>query len=185
VTHYTSYRSVLAYDQYGNVTKSSSNGTGPTWPITGGYSSTTNRYTASTATYDANGSTLTDYFHTYTWDGFNRMSAIDGEGITYDALGRAVELNNSGTYTEFWYSPIGTKAVMSGSTMNLIHLPMPGGISADWTPSATYVHHKDWLGSSRWTTQAGAVYTDKAFGAYGEDTGQDFGPATNFNYTGD
>jgi RHS repeat-associated protein len=62
---------------------------------------------------------------------------------------------------------------------------MPGGTSLDWTPPATYIHHKDWLGSSRITTVAGLVYTDKAFGAFGEDTAQDFGPAVNFDYAGD
>lgn len=179
----TSYRSTMSYDQYNNITKSSSNGTAPVWPQSGSYSSTTNQLSSST--YDANGSTLTDYFHTYTWDGFNRMSTLDSNTMTYDALGRVVEVANGGAYSQFWYSPIGTKIIMNGTTWVRGHLPMPGGTLADFTTSATYIHHKDWLGSSRLTTVAGAVYTDKAFGAYGEDTAQDFGPATNFNYTGD
>lgn len=174
----------MTYDQYDNITKSSSNGTAPVWPQSGSYSSTTNQLSSST--YDANGSTLTDYFHTYQWDGFNRMSTIDSNTMTYDALGEVVEVANGSAYTVFEYTPIGSKIIWNESNQwTHGHLPMPGGTSLDWTPSATYIHHKDWLGSSRLTTAAGVVYTDKAFGAYGEDTAQDFGAATNFNYTGD
>jgi RHS repeat-associated protein len=180
----SSYRSTMTYDQYGNITKASSNGTAPVWPQSGSYSATTNRLSSST--YDSNGSTLTDYFHTYQWDGFNRVSTMDSNTMTYDALGEVVEVANGSAYTVFEYTPIGSKIIWNGlNTWTRGHLPMPGGTSLDWTPAATYIHHKDWLGSSRITTAAGAVYTDKAFGAYGEDTAQDFGPATNFNYAGD
>jgi RHS repeat-associated protein len=111
---------------------------------------------------------------------------MDSNTMTYDALGEVVEVANGSAYTVFEYTPIGSKIVWNESNQwTRGHLPMPGGTSLDWTPSATYIHHKDWLGSSRITTVAGVVYTDKAFGAYGEDTAQDFGPATNFNYTGD
>jgi RHS repeat-associated protein len=180
----SSYRSTMAYDQYDNITKSSSNGTAPTWPQSGSYSSTTNQLSSST--YDANGSTLTDYFHAYAWDGFNRMSTLDSNTMTYDALGNVVEVANGGTYTVFENTPIGSKIIWNQSNLwTRGHLPMPGGTSLDWTPPGTYIHHKDWLGSSRITTVAGLVYTDKAFGAFGEDTAQDFGPAVNFNYAGD
>ena len=180
----TNYRSTISYDKYGNITKSSSNGTAPVWPQSGSYSASTNRLSSST--YDSNGSALTDFFHTYTWDGFNRLSTLDTSTLTYDALGKVVETANGGVYTVFEYTPIGSKIVWNQlNTWTRGHLPMPGGTSLDWTPSATYIHHKDWLGSSRITTTAGVVYTDKAFGAYGEDTAQDFGPAVNFNFTGD
>ena len=180
----TSYRSTMSYDQYNNITKSSSNGTAPVWPQSGSYSSTTNQLSSST--YDANGSTLTDYFHTYGWDGFNRMSTLDSNTMTYDALGNIVEVASGGAYTVFEYTPIGSKIIWNESNLwTHGHLPMPGGTSLDWTPSATYIHHKDWLGSSRITTVAGAVYSDKAFGAYGEDTAQDFGESGEFNFTGD
>jgi RHS repeat-associated protein len=180
----TSYRSTMSYDQYNNITKSSSNGTAPVWPQSGSYSSTTNQLSSST--YDANGSTLTDYFHTYTWDSFNRMNALDSNTMTYDALGNVVEVASGSSYTVFEYTPIGSKIIWNESNVwTHGHLPLPGGTSLDWTPSATYIHHKDWLGSSRITTAAGVVYTDKAFGAYGEDTAQDFGGAGQFNFTGD
>jgi RHS repeat-associated protein len=180
----SNYRSTMTYDKYGNITKSSSNGTAPVWPQSGSYSASTNRLSSST--YDSNGSALTDFFHTYTWDGFNRLSTLDTSTLTYDALGKVVETANGGVYTVFEYTPIGSKIVWNQSnTWTRGHLPMPGGTSLDWTPSATYIHHKDWLGSSRITTTAGVVYTDKAFGAYGEDTAQDYGPAVNFNFTGD
>jgi RHS repeat-associated protein len=171
----TNYRSMMTYDQYNNITKTSSNGTAPTWPLSGTYSATTNQLSSST--YDANGSTLTDYFHTYAWDGFNRMAALDSNSnMIYDAFGRPIEVNVGGLYEVFEYSPAGAKIVWMGSNQWAVGLiPMPGGTSADWSPSGVYMNHNDWRGSSPIVTTAGAVYADKAFGAYGEDTPQNFG----------
>ena len=58
--------------------------------------------------YDANGNLLSDGVHSYTWDGnWGNPSAIDAVSLTYDALGRMVEQNRSGTYTQVVYSPAG------------------------------------------------------------------------------
>jgi RHS repeat-associated protein len=175
------YNSTMAHDSYDNITKSTSNGTGPTWPVSGTYSATNNQLSSST--YDGNGSTLTDYFHTYTWDGFNKMLTMDGNTMTYDAFGRIVEVAAGGAYTQHWYSPVGTVVLMNGSTMVKAHLPMPGRLAADWTPAGTYINHKDFIGTTRWTTQAGAVYSDQALGPYGENTAQQYGASTESNYT--
>ncbi len=46
-----------------------------------------------------------------------RPVTIDGVGLTYDALGRMVEQNRSGAYTEIVYGPTGSKlALMNGQT---------------------------------------------------------------------
>jgi RHS repeat-associated protein len=112
------------------------------------------------------------------------MLTLDSNTLTYDALGRVVEVGASGAYTQTWYTPVGTKVLMNGSKIVKAHLPMPGGLSADWTPTATYINHKDWIGSTRLSTQAGAVYTDQALGAYGENTAQEYGASGEFNYAG-
>jgi RHS repeat-associated protein len=176
------YGSTMAYDAVGNITKSSSNGTAPVWPISGTYSATTNHLSSSA--YDSNGSTVTDYYHTYTWDGFNKMLSLDSNSaMTYDAFGRLVQVDKSGTNYQSWYTPSGAKIQMDGSTMVVARLPMPGNTIADWTPAGIYLNHKDWMGNTRITTQAGTIYTDKSYGAYGEDTAQDFGGAGgDWNY---
>jgi hypothetical protein len=60
---------------------------------------------SSTPTYDADGNVTNDFLHTYSWDNYSRPVTIDGINLTYDALGRAVEQNRSGTYTQITYAP--------------------------------------------------------------------------------
>ncbi len=43
--------------------------------------------------------------HTYAWDSTGRPVTIDSVSLTYDAFGRMVEQNRSGSYTEIAYGP--------------------------------------------------------------------------------
>jgi len=82
------------YDAFGNITK---NGTSSFQPT---YSSTTNRMTSiggSAPGYDSDGNVTNDFLHSYAWNAYGRPTTIDGVGITYDALGRMVEQNRSGS----------------------------------------------------------------------------------------
>jgi hypothetical protein len=55
--------------------------------------------------------------------------------ITYDALGRRLEQNNSGVYTQIVYGPDGSKlALMSGHTISKLFLPLPGQAQPCTTP---------------------------------------------------
>jgi hypothetical protein len=112
-------------DAFGNLTKSGNSS------FSASYSPATNRMTtigSSTPTCDANGNVTNDFLHTYAWDAEGRPVTIDGVGMTYDALGRAVELNNSGVHTETQYSPTGFKMqLLNGQTLVKDFLPLSAG----------------------------------------------------------
>jgi hypothetical protein len=63
-----------------------------------------------TPSYDANGNVTNDSLHTYSWDAEGRPVTIDGVGLTCDGLGRMVEQNVSGAYTQIVYAPQGKQA---------------------------------------------------------------------------
>ncbi len=61
-------------------------------------------------TYDSMGNMTQDNLgKMYTYDAEGRPIAAAGVNTTLDALGRAVELNNGGAYTQIVYSPSGSK----------------------------------------------------------------------------
>src|SRR5258708_33226757 len=96
----------FSYDAFGNISKSG------TATFAASYSAATNRITSVgsfTPTYDANGNTLTDPAHSYSWDSEGKPATIDTVNLTYDAFGRMVEQNASGSYTQFVYGPNGRK----------------------------------------------------------------------------
>jgi hypothetical protein len=147
----SAWSQTFTYDVFSNIKMSGSQSWQPT------YSSSTNRMTTLpgfTPTYDANGNTLTDSIHTYTWDAGNRPYSVDVTGscgssglcITYDALGRMVEKNVAGTYTEFLYGPGGSKlATMNGQTVLTAFI----GNAIYSGSTLSYWRHRDWLGSAR------------------------------------
>lgn len=82
-----------------------------------------------------------------------------------------VELNRSGSYSQFVYSPTGTKlAVMSGQSLVVASVPLAAGAIAEYHPGGTfYYRHSDWLGSSRFiSTTTRTVYSDMAYAPFGE-----------------
>ena len=55
----------------------------------------------------------------YLWDAYGLPASIGTITMTYDALGRMVERNNSGTITQVAYTPSGAKlAIMQGQTLD-------------------------------------------------------------------
>ncbi|GEM_PF-2982932 len=97
---------------------------------------------------------------------------IDTVGVTYDALGRMVEQNRGGSYTEIVYAPSGAKlALMTGlSTLQKGYVPLTGGAMAVYNSSGlAYYRHSDWIGSSRLASTPGrAIYFDGAYAPFGE-----------------
>jgi RHS repeat-associated protein len=166
------FSGTYTYDAFGNINKTGTFSFQPT------YSPTSNRMSSLpgyTPTYDANGNMLADSLHSYAWDAEGRPVTTDTVSVTYDALGRMVEQNLSGTYTEIAYAPTGNKlALMSGQTLQKAFVPLPGGATAVYNSSGlAYYRHPDWLGSSRLaSTPSRGVYFDSAYGPFGEPYAQ-------------
>ena len=158
----------FSYDAFGNLDKSGTSSFQAT------YSYLTNRMTqigSSNPTYDANGNVTNDFLNTYSWDANGRPVTIDGVGVTYDAFGRMVEENKSGTYSEIVYDPMGNKlGFMSGQSFSKAYVPLPAGDVATYGSSGlSNYHHTDWLGSFRLaSTPSRTVGYDTAYGPYGE-----------------
>ena len=127
--------------------------------------------------------------HSYGWDAEGKMLSVDTNSVTltYDALGRMVEQNRGGVYTEIVYGPTGGKlALMNVQTLAKAFVPLPAGATAVYAPGTTgpvYWRHSDWLGSSRLaTTPSRTKYFDVAYAPFGEDYA-DSG-TTDLNFTG-
>ena len=91
--------------------------------------------------------------------------------LTYDALGRMVEQNRGGSYTQVVYAPSGGKlALLNGSTLQQAFVPLPAGAQAVYNGSGlAYYRHGEWLGSSRLaSTPSRTLYYDGAYAPYGE-----------------
>ncbi len=122
----------------------------------------------------------------YTYDAEGRQTTAAGVQTTFDALGRAVELNNGGTYTQIVYSPSGSKFAYTNGTAFLKYMdPMVGGMVAVHNGDGTgYFQHADWLGSSRLAVTGGGTATyDRAYAPFGEIYDES-GGTTNRNFTG-
>ncbi len=169
----------FTYDSFGNITKSGSSTFTPSYTFSNG--ATTNQFfsiPSVSVSYDKNGNLLTDNLNSYTWDPNwgNMLTVSNGSTTvtnTYDALGRMVENNAGGTYTEFIYGPTGAKlAKVNGTTLIKAFIALPGGAKAIYhSTGLAYYRHSDWLGSSRLTSTATAptsVYSSSAYGPFGE-----------------
>ncbi len=189
------WNQTFSYDQYDNLTKSSS-GPGISWNP--GYNASNNRYTLASTAYDSNGNVTNDSFNAYAYNEFSKMKSINGSGtncsgggqcVTYDAMGRAVEIDSGSTTTEVWYTQLGKTAYMSGATYNYSYLPTPGGATALHSAGGVeHFLHKDWLGNSRVSSgvQGQNVIDDRAFAPYGEIYDTFGSTAANENmFTGD
>ena len=101
--------------------------------------------------------------------------SIDGASVTYDALGRMVEQNSGGAYTQIVYTPAGAKlALMNGTTVQKAFVSLPGGSVAVYNSSGlAYYRYSDHLSSSRFaSTPSRAMYYDGAYGPFGEPYAQ-------------
>jgi RHS repeat-associated protein len=163
----------FSYDAFGNINKS-----GSPYSFQPGYSTSTNRIASlpgCTPSYDGVGNLTNDCTHTYAWDNFSLPLSIDSVTLTYDALGRMVEQNRSGAYTQFVYSPAGQKMqIMNGqaSTKSIVNLP-GGGQAVYNSTSLLYYGHPDHLGSTRFaSTPSRTTYYDGAYAPFGEPYAQ-------------
>src|SRR5439155_22487221 len=122
-----------------------------------------------TGSCGTNGNILSDGSHTYAWDAAEKSVTVDGVGLTYDALGRMVEQNRSGSYTEIVYSPTGAKlALMNGQTLTKGLVGLPGGGQAVYNSSGLlYYGHSDHLGSMKFgSTPSRTMYFDMAYAPF-------------------
>jgi RHS repeat-associated protein len=183
----TKWSQTFSYDPFGNITKSGSLNWMP------GYNQSTNRYNLAGTSYDSNGNLLNDSFHTYKWDANENLLSIDsstcgtnGTCLTYDALGRVVEKNVGGVFTEVQYSQLGKTSVNSGRTPNMTYYPLPGGATEVANGSTKNFLHSDWIGSARLaTTPVGRALTfDRAFAPFGEMY-DNFSANDKLDFTGD
>jgi RHS repeat-associated protein len=164
----TPWSQTFSFDPFGNISKTGTVSFQPT------YNLATNRFQSipgGTPTYDANGNLTYDLTHNYTWDVEGKALSVDTVNLTYDALGRMVEQNRSGTYTQIVYAPTGGKlALMGGQALQKAFVPLSGGATAVYTSSGlVYYRHSDWLGGSRLaSTPSRGMYYDVAYAPYGE-----------------
>src|ERR1700730_18604434 len=117
------------------------------------------------------GNVLNDNSHTYSWDSEGRPATIDSVNSTYDALGRMVEQNRSGVYTQFVYAPTGQKIqIMNGQATTKSLVALPGGGQAVYIATGgLYYDHSDHLGSFRFaSTSNRTMYFDLAYAPFGE-----------------
>jgi RHS repeat-associated protein len=168
----------FSYDAFGNITKSGSGTFAPLYTFSNG--ATTNQFfslPSVSVSYDSNGNLLTDNLNSYTWDpNWGTMLTVSNGSTlvtaTYDALGRMVENNAGGTWTEFLYGPTGKLAKMNGSTLVRAFIALPGGAKAIYNSTGlAYYRHSDWLGSSRLTSTAApptSMYSSSAYAPFGE-----------------
>jgi RHS repeat-associated protein len=158
----------FSYDPFGNVSSSGSMSFQPTYSVSTNQIASVGGFTP---TYDADGNTTADPSNTYAWDSNGRPVTLDGVGLTYDALGRMVEQNRSGVYTQIVYGPNGSKfAIMSGSTLQKAFVRLPGGSQAVYNSSGLlYYGHSDHLGSIRLgSSSTRSVVFDLAYAPFGE-----------------
>jgi len=187
----------FTYDAFGNITKNVPNGdSGLTFLPTYSTTPPTNQFTALpgiTPKYDASGNLLTDNLNTYTWDVYGHMLTVSTGAATvaatYDALGRMVENNAGGSYTEFIYGPTGKKlATANGTTLIKAFIALPGGAKAIYNTSGlAYYRHSDWLGSSRLTstaTKPTSMYSSTAYAPFGESQQGQTSGAADASFTG-
>jgi RHS repeat-associated protein len=178
----------FSYDAYGNNTKS---GSPDSWqpPYNGGYDPATNRYKtggscSSGIAYDTDGNLLCDTFHTYTWNGEARLSAVDGNSITRDAFGRVVESQHWGA--QVLHTPMGDMWYQ-GQSFAWGRVRLPGGGSLAYLSSGPWAfNHPDWQGNIRLSTYTSRTFLSSTeYAPFGED--YDHGTGTsccNFGFNG-
>ncbi|HEY2459886.1 MAG TPA: RHS repeat-associated core domain-containing protein [Candidatus Acidoferrum sp.] len=168
----SAWSQTFAYDAFGNISKSGTFSFLPIYQDVSGI--TTNRFVSipgATVSYDASGNVLSDGSHFYTWDANAKPATVDSIAITYDALGRAVEQNRSGAFTQVVYGPAGNKlAIVNGSTLVEGLVPLPGGSIAAYNGAGLlYYGHPDHLGSIRLgSSPTRAVTFGSAYAPFGE-----------------
>jgi RHS repeat-associated protein len=161
----------FGYDAFGNLSKS-----GSPFSFQPTYNIQTNRMTSIgsvTPSYDSNGNLLSDGSHTYAWDAEGKYVTLNGVSLTYDALGRAIEL---GYPSEIVYLPNGSQVLFKGQVARQGVFKLPGGAQAIYDSASgglTSYHHSDHLGSIRLaSTPARTFAWSQAFAPFGDPYAQ-------------
>jgi RHS repeat-associated protein len=186
------WQQTITLDPFGNISKSGSSSFAASYKLSNGTTNNQEQMVSNCAPqYDGRGNLIKDCSfptpHTYTWDTYGNPSSLNGVSVTYDALGREVQI---GTSAEVLYSPIGKLGLMKGQTAKTIRIPLPGGSTAeleDATGTVTHILHSDWLGSSRLSTtylNRGLAY-DTAYAPYGENYAAAGSSSTDLDFTGE
>jgi len=182
----TAANQTFTFDAFGNIDKS-----GSPYSFLPSYNTATNRISlvgGSTPSYDANGNITNDFLNAYAWDANGRPVTVtpyggSAVGMTYDALGRMVEQGRGSSYTQVVYDPTGNKlALLNGSTVAKVRVPLPSGGRAVYTGSGlAYYTHADWLGSERFfSTPSQTMYGDVAYAPFGETYASSGTPDVSF-----
>ena len=163
----------FTFDAFGNISKSGNSSFVASYLLANGTTNNREQMVSSCVpTYDADGDLTTDCTNNdvYAWNVYGDPTTLNGVGITYDALDRAVEQDNGGTYKQILYSPTGKKlALMAKTIADNVFLPLPGGEQANYTNSTIRYSHYDWLGSAR--AESGVtppLVGDVAYAPFGE-----------------
>jgi RHS repeat-associated protein len=165
----------FSYDAFGNIAKTGNDSFGAVYTGPPPTNANTNHMLTiggSAPSYDLNGNVTNDFLHSYAFDANGNPVTIDTVGATYDALGRMVEQNRSGQYTQIVYAPSGGKLALMQGTSTLVkgYVPLPGGTTAVYNSTGlAYYRHSDWVGSSRLASRPNhSVYFDGAYAPFGE-----------------
>jgi len=115
------------------------------------------------------------------------MISLDSTTLTYDALGRMVEQNQSGTYFQIVYSPTGKKlAMMKAQVIQQAFVPLPGHAKAEYLSwGLSHYRHPDWLGSSRLESSTShGIVQDTAYDPFGVPYSEKSGGNGEISFTG-
>jgi len=177
----SNWQQTFSYDPFGNITKTANGGISWACPVCYNSNNQYNQTLSASISYDLSGNLLNDTFNKYNWDAYGRMSGVvaatgsincgtSGTCLTYDGLGRMVEKNIGGVYTEILYSPLGKTAIMNGQQTTSAYFPLPGGATYQESGAADRIFwHKDWLGTIRFASTLGrGTVFDRAFAPFGE-----------------
>jgi hypothetical protein len=144
-----------------------------------GYNSSTNQYSLSGTSYDANGNLLNDTFNSYTWDAEGKnlstyySSSQQTWSFTDDAFGHQVELSVNGSYSVS-YLALGTfKLSAVGQSPSYSEYPLPGGSVLSQGGGGHVVQMADWLVTIRasWLYTGGSYSNSSAHAPFGESYG--------------
>ena len=180
-------------DQFGNISKSGTSTFAASYLANGTTNNQEQSVGSCVPSYDAIGNLTRDCSFipaaTNTWDAYGNPSSLNGVNLTYDALGREVEIASGSSHSQILYSPIGKLGVMNGQTPVVTRYPLPGGSTAQitGTNTAEYTLHSDWLGSSRLATNLNTrtMAYDVAYAPYGENYGGSGTLSGALDFTGD
>ncbi len=157
----------FSYDRYGNMgcsTNGQTNGPCPNWT----FSASSNRISG--FTYDAAGNVLADGSHNYQWDAEGRMSTLDGNAMTYNALGWRVYWQFPSSLVNWWHDADGLMVGANwGGTSYCAFLFMGSRLVADYETIGAYLDHPNALGSvSQATNWAGSTGSEALFYPWGQ-----------------